>query len=1303
MSQGKDKKLYSILQNSASKVVDENGEPMVVYHGTDNIFTEFKRSENAGTHGESDQLEGIYFADNKEAADWFTDTGNIVPTFLNIRNPYRAERVKTLKEEQNSDTLKGISGKIEKQGFDGIVLDVGFVAKGEQKLILAFNPNQIKSATDNNGEFSKGNNNIRFHFSDAVENIKANMRLDIINNPKEDWEAIAQDMVDEGVFEKQDVDDILAAWRNAKRTKSNPTQTNAALEHMENLQQERKMTEKDNRKVNNAALTELIEMLNNGGNLEEMINLYNPYKMKQAVQSVVERGMGHPQDVLATLMELNAQRRPLNVEETIAVGVAISQLEETLSLFPKGSRQYDDTAAMLSQIAIEDKLNGSFAGGALGVRAKLMQMAGLTYHGVMREIESLNKKHKNVEIEEAHKKEIEALVKQHNAIEKALNDANKKLEERLKDAAKKEVAGRSNSGKSTGRSQGSGRSLEDIKESILARSKGGALFHLRYSATTNVSTETDDINDMVDWAILNGVAGFENIVNKVIDEWPVPGMTKEKVYRAVLTVTATAKAKAIDEFSQRKSELKDHIRKLNKLESIVHGQADALVKGHNDTIEKQAQMVGRLLNEIEAGIYRMNADPTLTDTWLDMIRAIRGDYEMSFLNGGTETEVLNKIMNAVSMMKDAKTARWLKEAMAAADKAIVDINNGKTHELVNISPDTFEAMPAKNVTFDVYDSNGNVTGQRTMTMGQAARMIAEKRKEINNVKDKYRKPPPKWMQWYNIIRGTVGSSKAMIDMSATLIQGYGAFAVNMFRNPKALTKALGKSLVAAADEFRKNPGVADEIYRQITENPYYDIAIKYGLNITAPDGMYVNEEMIGTDLFEVAEDALKGKTNMAAKGAKVALNARNRLKNASNAAFATHLNLLSMSMFHQYMEDAAKKNFVPSKEEMEIVIKAINNATGRPTIKETWASKLIWAPRLYLSQIFNLFNMVLDPGRWAKAKIMGQKELSRAYAYRAGNGLALATLLAMSYGLKMLYAKLKCGKTGLQMDWQKSNFLKVKCTDEEKGTEISMDASGNMRQWIYQGIVAAHYATGDQIVRMNKEVPYTNIMADWANTHLNPGLGFLKELGTGRDFMNKRTVEDNEGLNRAAIAGKALLPIWPGNIYEYATARGLTPAERIGFTAASAFGPNINYKDLDEEEKEKAEETARNKAKRDEEKAENIKNAQQEWIGQYGGVPDDFKGQFSVSGSPGETTVFDYSTVKPTGRTILLGRKNKKVRYNVYLRNTDTNHNGLLDDLITIRTTKRKTSLNYGKKYATSYGVNWAQVMGNIKPEKAPR
>jgi len=62
--------------NNASKVVDDNGEPLVVYHGSDYEFTIFKNDRQ------------IYFATNREYAIQLTDTwkdSNAKAYFLNIR------------------------------------------------------------------------------------------------------------------------------------------------------------------------------------------------------------------------------------------------------------------------------------------------------------------------------------------------------------------------------------------------------------------------------------------------------------------------------------------------------------------------------------------------------------------------------------------------------------------------------------------------------------------------------------------------------------------------------------------------------------------------------------------------------------------------------------------------------------------------------------------------------------------------------------------------------------------------------------------------------------------------------------------------------------------------------------------------------------------------------------------------------------------------------------------------------------------------------------------------------------------
>ena len=68
--------------NSVSKVVDENGEPLVVYHGTNAEFTVFDNSKSDSSY------KGFYFTDSKEMAGSYK--GDILmPVFLNIRDYYK--------------------------------------------------------------------------------------------------------------------------------------------------------------------------------------------------------------------------------------------------------------------------------------------------------------------------------------------------------------------------------------------------------------------------------------------------------------------------------------------------------------------------------------------------------------------------------------------------------------------------------------------------------------------------------------------------------------------------------------------------------------------------------------------------------------------------------------------------------------------------------------------------------------------------------------------------------------------------------------------------------------------------------------------------------------------------------------------------------------------------------------------------------------------------------------------------------------------------------------------------------------
>ncbi|MBF1480435.1 MAG: hypothetical protein HXN72_06235 [Prevotella pallens] len=109
LSIGKDSKLLSILQTNSSKVVDENGEPMVAYHGSNNEFTTFDTARIGSSTGTSDGR-GFYFTTDKDYANSFGKDGNVLSVFLNIDNPLSLKE-KTITKQQLFDIIKRIDEK----------------------------------------------------------------------------------------------------------------------------------------------------------------------------------------------------------------------------------------------------------------------------------------------------------------------------------------------------------------------------------------------------------------------------------------------------------------------------------------------------------------------------------------------------------------------------------------------------------------------------------------------------------------------------------------------------------------------------------------------------------------------------------------------------------------------------------------------------------------------------------------------------------------------------------------------------------------------------------------------------------------------------------------------------------------------------------------------------------------------------------------------------------------------------------------------------------------------------------------
>jgi hypothetical protein len=203
-----------------SKVVDANGEPLVVYHGTASDITAFdigrsgESTGNTGFYGA-----GAYFSEDADYASGFSfwarrsddQAPNVVPVYLSLKNPAyinitprsqaaseksraTAEKIISTMIARGTDqavvdklqgfvsenkfepfmgTLynalgggTGTTALLKEAGFDGVTIYGGISGKEKLAEAVAFDPTQIKSAIGNYGDFDGSNPDIRYNVAD---------------------------------------------------------------------------------------------------------------------------------------------------------------------------------------------------------------------------------------------------------------------------------------------------------------------------------------------------------------------------------------------------------------------------------------------------------------------------------------------------------------------------------------------------------------------------------------------------------------------------------------------------------------------------------------------------------------------------------------------------------------------------------------------------------------------------------------------------------------------------------------------------------------------------------------------------------------------------------------------------------------------------------------------------------------------------------------------------------------------------------------------------------------------------------
>lgn len=183
-----------------SKVVDQQGAPLTVYHGTsaDKDFSSFKMKDRGIWFTEDSESASSYAIDNDSkrivrdpngATPWATKVVNtasrVFPVYLAIKNP----KVYVGRELADATYAKGgenyargeaaLFRELRSQGYDGVKVEL---EPGKNIWVVLGKPSQIKSATGNVGTFDPTKSDVRYangkKFSTSPESMRTVNDLD---------------------------------------------------------------------------------------------------------------------------------------------------------------------------------------------------------------------------------------------------------------------------------------------------------------------------------------------------------------------------------------------------------------------------------------------------------------------------------------------------------------------------------------------------------------------------------------------------------------------------------------------------------------------------------------------------------------------------------------------------------------------------------------------------------------------------------------------------------------------------------------------------------------------------------------------------------------------------------------------------------------------------------------------------------------------------------------------------------------------------------------------------------------------
>lgn len=177
-----------------SKVVDEAGNPLRVFHGTGASFSRFDPRKRGSASHQPDAREGYFLTSNPSVADTYAESSvyeniraqpNVVPAFVGMQSP--------LDITAGSSSVENAIRRAKLEGRDGVILRGDRDGGDIGDTFITFDPTQIKSVF-NRGTFDPNDPNI-LHMTPQAQQPAATTREPY-------WVRMARERARQGLLER---------------------------------------------------------------------------------------------------------------------------------------------------------------------------------------------------------------------------------------------------------------------------------------------------------------------------------------------------------------------------------------------------------------------------------------------------------------------------------------------------------------------------------------------------------------------------------------------------------------------------------------------------------------------------------------------------------------------------------------------------------------------------------------------------------------------------------------------------------------------------------------------------------------------------------------------------------------------------------------------------------------------------------------------------------------------------------------------------------------------------------------------